>query len=380
MVREPSKVVREVKQQPPLVVGARAMLMMVLSRLILCASVAHARSLRVVTYNIHGWRTEQHKDNLQSLIDLLTSLQPDVLCLNEVLHPFVAPAPDDPYWQAVRERRGYGYQVPADCRPDESSPATYVQKLAAALELPHVAFGAAVGDDAEPRPFRKSFFGQVPFGNCILSRHALSDVRHAVLRVGPADLELTDHSVRTEDNLEARGVTSARVTLPGGACVGVCVTHFDHMAEELREIQASELSAHCAKAFRRGANNEVPHIICGDLNSFDRRDMSSAQWNGICELYNKRGMGYVSPDSLVQGVFTGDGYRDAFALRTGGCEPHEPPSTCWTNARLDYVWLSPAAASGPSSLRVLAHSTISSAASDHMPVVCDFEVLSEGDV
>ena len=115
-------------------------------------------------------------------------------------------------------------------------------------------------------------------------------------------------------------------------------------------------------------------------NTPDQDNMSNAQWNGICALYEKRGWGYVSPDSLVQGVLTGDGYRDAFALRPAGSKPHVPPRTCWTNTRLDYVWLSPAAASGPSSLRVLAHSTISSAASDHMPVVCDFEVLSEGDV
>ena len=56
------------------------------------------------------------------------------------------------------------------------------------VELPHVAFGAAVGEDAEPRPFRKSFLGQIPFGNCTLPRNALSGVRHAVLPVGPADL------------------------------------------------------------------------------------------------------------------------------------------------------------------------------------------------
>ena len=58
------------------------------------------------------------------------------------------------------------------------------------------------------------------------------------------------------------------MALPGGVCVGVCVAHFDHKAEELRERKASEVSARCAGAFGRGADDEVPHVVCGDhLNS-----------------------------------------------------------------------------------------------------------------
>ena len=58
--------------------------------------VARARALRLVTFNIHGWRTAEHEDNLRQLIELLRSLEPDVLCLTssdrEELKEFVARA------------------------------------------------------------------------------------------------------------------------------------------------------------------------------------------------------------------------------------------------------------------------------------------------
>ena len=334
--------------------------------------LAPARALRLVTFNIHGWRDEQHNDNLDRLIDLLKSLRPDVLCLNEVLHPFVAPAPEDEYWLEVRERRGYGYPPPPDSRPDEADQRCYLRRMAEALGLTHFAYGAAAGADAEPTPFRRSFFGQYPFGNAILSRHELADVRCATMQVGPADLTLGDQP-RTENDLEDRQLLSARVMLPDGCCMGVCVTHLDHKAEALRERQAAEVAQHCASAF---GDDNLPHVVCGDLNSFDRRDMSATQWASIHDLYQSRGWTPPpQPDSRVQRIFFDAGYEDAFSARSGASSERQalPPPTCWTMTRLDYIWLSAAAAQGPSSLRVHAHRTIQSDASDHLPIVCDLE-------
>lgn len=343
-------------------------------------------ALRVVSFNIHGWRDEAHQDNLEGLICLLQSLQPDVLCLNEVLHPFNAPAASDPYWQAVRERRGYGYLLPASSRPLEDSQHNYLRRLADALEMPHVAFGAAVGTEDEPVPFRRSFFGQLPFGNAILARHELIDIKHAVLRVGPSDIEDARRlggQQRTSDDLEDRAVTTARVVLPdGGGCLGVCVTHLDHKAEPLRERQIREVVHCCQEAFGDG----VPHIICGDLNSFDKRDMSEEQWSAIEALYEQRAWTPPPPpDSLVQRVLKGAAYTDSFAAQIdggGGAAGggHEqgclPPRTCWTNTRLDYIWLSSSATGGPAALRVLAHRTIESGVSDHLPIVCDVQLAN----
>ena len=118
-------------------------------------------------------------------------------------------------------------------------------RLAAALEMPHLAFGAAAGDgDAPGEPFCSSFFGHYPFGNCILSRHALADVRHVRLRVSPPDLTVGSQP-RTPWDLEHRSVITARVLLPDGYMLGVCAAHLDHKAEELRERQMSRILAHC---------------------------------------------------------------------------------------------------------------------------------------
>ena len=45
---------------------------------------------------------------------------------------FAAPAPDDPYWSEVRERRGYGRECPPGSRPTDER-ATHLSRLSAAL-------------------------------------------------------------------------------------------------------------------------------------------------------------------------------------------------------------------------------------------------------
>ena len=143
------------------------------------------------------------------------------------------------------------------------------------------------------------------------------------------------------------------------------MTHLDHKAEELRSRQAGEVLAHCREAF----GDDQAHVICGDLNSFDQRDMSDEQWATINDLYQSRGWTPPpNPDSLVQQVLMRDGgYRDAFAEAGHGDE--KPPRTCWTNTRLDYILLSPGAR-----VRVITHATIEDGASDHLPVVNELEL------
>jgi len=340
-----------------------------LAALTFCA-VARARSIRIVTYNIHGWRDAEHVDNFDRIVNLLKSLDADIICLNEVLHPFVAPAADDPYWDAVRERHGHAYPPPAGSRPDEADEHCYMRRLAAALHMPHWAFGAAVGEDDEPQPFASTFFAQYPFGNAILTRFELADVRRVLLPVFPPDLTLGDQP-RTPQDLEHRQLTMARVRLPGGGVIGVASTHLDHKAEPLRVRQAERVAVHCRAAF----DETLPWILCGDLNSFDRRDMSGEQWAALEALCVRRGWSPPRADSLVLKVLRAAGCGDSFAaIEPTAGERALPPPTCWTGARLDYIMLSRAARSGCAELRVTAHETIECDHSDHKPVVCDLEV------
>lgn len=325
------------------------------------ASRAKPQRLRVVSFNIHAWRTAEHQDSLERLIALLDQVDADVLCLNEVLHPFVAPPSTHPYWSEVRERRGHGLECPTGTRPDEDSPTTYVARLAAALRMPHHAFFAGTETG--------SFFGRFPFGNCILSKFELIDVCGELLRVSDADLTLGGQE-RTPKDLEDRAVLTAKVALPVGGTFGIAVTHLDHKAEELRERQIGEAIQHCNDAF----DDSVPSILCGDLNSFDRRDMSEAMWKDINALYSSKGWPPPRATSLVQLALHSAGYADAFALQgEAGASSTLPPPTCWTRTRLDYVMLS---SSAQQRCHVLAHRTLVEGgdASDHMPVCVDLEV------
>ena len=62
------------------------------------------KQLRVVSWNIHGWKDALHAANGRRLHKLLADLQPDVIALQEVRHPyqrwfasdFVAGGDEDP--------------------------------------------------------------------------------------------------------------------------------------------------------------------------------------------------------------------------------------------------------------------------------------------
>ena len=328
-------------------------------------------SLRCVTFNIHAWRDAAHCDNFDKLVALLCTLQPiDVLCLNEVIDPFTAPPADDPYWETVRQRRGYGSALPPAAVPSDPS-LSYLSLLSSALALPYVAFGAATTS--------RSFFGVSPYGNAILSRHQLKSVRNVVARSTEADLSLGGQE-RTAQDLEDRSCLVATVEADGQPKLGVVCTHLDHKAEELREKQIARFLAEACEAF----GSAVPFVLCGDLNSFDERDMDAEGWQAICDLYASRGWPPPPRRSLVRNALEASGLRDTFGLQSrpsagagsgssGGRGPQQPPATSWTETRIDYVMAHDAEAH---TIRVRSHQTVSSDASDHLPVVVELEVMA----
>jgi len=332
-----------------------------------------------MTFNIHAWRDASHQDNLERLIALVNAVQPDVLCLNEALHPFVAPPPDHPYWAEVRARRGHGLEPPRGSKPADDREESYLRRLSKATGLPHCAFACANEEG--------SFFGAIPFGNAILSRHPLRDVRRHVMGVTRADLTLGGQA-RTEADLEPRAALAAVVELPGGA-VGVCSTHLDHKAEELRERQIDEAIAFAASSFGGRA-----HFLCGDLNTFQRVDLAPEQWEAVAQHYNAMGWPPPNEESSVLRRLTQLGYTDTLNLcqqhadESIPASPPHPPLTCWSHKplfRLDYVFFSPGGQEvpssdvatgdaenlGPSQLEILSHRTLESTVSDHYPVVVD---------
>ena len=317
------------------------------SRLLLCIAAASAlrkERLRILTYNIHAWRDGDHVDNLQRVADTCLAVDADVICLNEVLQPYDGARQPASYFEAVKKRAGVGHAI-VECAPREG----YLQRLAAALGTPHVVFVEAEREQC--------FFGNCAFGNAILSRRPILDAGHVIARPAPGDILLGE---QPRDSVEARAAVWASIGI-GDERVGVCAAHLDHKADPLREKQLTLFLDELKR------NAPALHLICGDLNAFQRRDHSSEAWDRILKFYEKRGWPAPGEDALALDAAYAAGFVDA-----GAGFNIEP--TCWTANplfRIDHVLLNAAL---HKRCRVVDYRRVDSDASDHYPVVVDLEM------
>ena len=60
--------------------------------------------MRVVTYNIHGWRTTDDRPNLDLVASVLADTQADIIGLNEVFYPRVVEGANEPALAALAAR------------------------------------------------------------------------------------------------------------------------------------------------------------------------------------------------------------------------------------------------------------------------------------
>ncbi|KAH8072537.1 hypothetical protein JL720_11099 [Aureococcus anophagefferens] len=203
--------------------------------------------LRVMTWNVHAWRDSDHRDNFDGVVETCQGEQPDVLCLNEVLHPYNIEAQKDGYLAAVKNGEGVGLDV-SPCAVADS----YLHRLAAALGMPHVAFVEAER--------AKCFFGAAPFGNAVLSRRPFVDAGTSCSPRSPA----TAPRRQRRDDAESRGVVWAAVEV-GDERVGFAAAHLDHKAEELREKQIG-------RGYADAGAGAAPDVTCWTHNPLFRID------------------------------------------------------------------------------------------------------------
>lgn len=321
-------------------------------RLLLLAATTNAlrrERLRVLTYNVHAWRDSDHADNLRRVVDVCAAVDADVVCLNEVLHPYDGSRQPPEYFDAVKNRAGVGHAVVACEEPD-----SYLQKLAAALRTPHVAFVEAER--------AQCFFGNIAFGNAILSRRPFLDTGTVVARPEPGDVLLGE---QPRENVEARAAVWASVAV-GAESVGVCAAHLDHKSDPLRAKQLN--------TFLKELERNAPplSLICGDLNAFRRADHDDAAWDRILRFYASRGWPAPGEDALALDAAYAAGFADAAA--GFDIEP-----TCWTSNplfRIDHVLLNAALRER---CRVVDYRRVDSDASDHYPVVVNLELEFDDD-
>ena len=344
-------------------------------------------TIKLMTYNIHAWRDSDHQCNFDRVIQVVNQAKPDILCLNEVLHPFATPSRTsstpqqksiaEEYYNSVEHGNGKNSLINKTFIPDKEKE-TFLHKLAKATKLENIDFLGATDN---------SFFGKgTSFGNAILSRYPIEDCIHVPLDVEDGDIKLGNQK---RDFVDARAFSAAILDLGSDEKddkqkrIGVVCTHLDHKSEELREQQVKR-GIRKSEPFLEG----IPHLICGDFNTFQGSDNDEKSWQKILNLYKDRGWPTPSERSLVIDALVNDfGYQDAFyeSLKhesNDGSKSSQqilPQPTSWTAnplMRIDHVLLK----NQPTELGTLAANTlvpihyyrIDTDASDHFPVVLEF--------
>lgn len=271
--------------------------------------------MRVLTYNIHGWRGVDGQIDVRRLARIIHASAADVVGLNEVYHPLVPPG----------ENRAA------------------LDSLAAALNM-DVAFGVALTPQFAFAPLAS-------YGNALLTRYPL--LAHA------------GHHLTPVDGHEQRGLLEARILLPDGRTpFSVYVTHLDHRREAVRLTQL--MAALQWTTRDRGR----PHLLLGDLNAVAPGDYE-ARPEERAALAATEPLAHLAEDEpQVVPRLLRSHYVDAGAAG-GNPEPSFPAHDPWV--RIDHVFASAALAPRLRWCRVWATEE-TAVASDHLPVLAEFDL------
>ncbi|PRP73819.1 hypothetical protein PROFUN_10189 [Planoprotostelium fungivorum] len=270
--------------------------------------------MRFVTYNIHSFGGNDHRDNLDRITAVLKATDADVIALQEVVHPTSERAGLDPH----------------------------LKRLADALNMKYY-WGEAVDG----------------FGNALLTR--LPVLSHSTILLP---------SLARPKNMHTRCALRVEIDISslhdGAACKPLCVysLHLDHIDEERRMRQAEELMNHL---------KEDHTVLLGDFNALTRQDYDDIHWKQITDhRINSR---WEAPRSDLMRRMMEDGkFTDSMRVvyeRKGQYGKHpQKTKTCWAGTRIDYVLTR-----GFDERAIVDGKVLDDGgASDHWPVMIDLDV------
>lgn len=270
--------------------------------------------LRVMTYNIHGWRNAAGQPDVAALARIIRSSGADVVALNEVFHPLSA----------------------------AGSELALLDELAGELDMGY-AFGVALTPQFAFAPLAS-------YGNALLSR--LPILAHA------------GHHLTPVEGHEQRGLLEARLLLPDGkTTLSVYVTHLDHRSEAVRLQQLTALFQWTARDRARA------HLLLGDFNALSAGDFQEND-AALQQVLGDAGLQNMAIDGMeVTARVQRRGYIDAASLdhRQPTFPAHDPL------VRIDYIWASAPLAS---CLRRCGRwqTGETATASDHLPLLAEVEL------
>ncbi|MCX6044039.1 MAG: endonuclease/exonuclease/phosphatase family protein [Chloroflexi bacterium] len=191
--------------------------------------------MKLLTYNIHGWRTTDGRPNLGAIRKVIEASQADIIGLNEVYYPRVVAGAEDP-----------ALGVPA------------LDVLAQQLGMYYV-FGPCLRWPAQDDMPADAY------GNALLSRWPI--IANAAHHLTPKEED--GHNILADK--EVRGLLEARILLPNNDTFTVYVTHLDHTDEEARLVQLR-----VARTWLTRDRNR-PHVVMGDFNALSLWDFVGRQ-------------------------------------------------------------------------------------------------------
>ena len=280
--------------------------------------LAYNPSMRLLTYNIHGWRTMDDQPNLNALSDVILATEADIVGLNEVFHPRVAAGSDLPALEALAERLGMNY-----------------------------VFGPCIRWPAQDDMPASAY------GNALLSRWPI--------------IASAAHHLTTVEDEEPRGLLEARVQLPSGRDFTVYQTHLGYHDEDVRLVQLRSVRAWTVRDRNR------PHVVMGDFNAISPWDFVGRKEKLVDLSHHPKGSnlcgGEEGPRVIAQ--MEKAGYTDSYRLHGPPSQGSFIPATDQP-IRIDYIF-----ASQPLAPRVTRCEIVQEAAgieaSDHRPLLADIE-------
>ncbi|RIK41672.1 MAG: hypothetical protein DCC55_11120 [Chloroflexi bacterium] len=280
--------------------------------------------MRILTYNIHGWKTADGRPNFHGVARVIEETQADIVGLNEVFYPRTVEGVDGPALEALAQQLGM-----------------------------HFVFGACMRWPAQ---------NELPtsaYGNALLSRWPV---------IASAAHHLTPKEEDAQNVLagkEQRGLLEGRIQLSSGEIFTVYVTHLDHTSEEARLVQLR-----VARTWL-GRDRNRPHVVMGDFNAINPWDYAG-QPEALAQVANHVKAHHLVTEKgpLVIAQLEKAGYVDTYTRF--GAPGQRSFLASAEPIRIDYIFASQPLAERVKSCEIWVDPS-GDEPSDHRPVLAEIE-------
>ncbi len=238
--------------------------------------IKNDNTVRIMTYNVFGWRNVYEKNNFNGILKVIDDIQPDVLVLQEVS------LFDERSIKNEFNKRGYNYSAFCNTVPNKFT----------------------------------------PFGTQIFSKYPLSETQ-----------EITFQADSALNSIEKRGYIETVITLPHHQQLTLYATHLD-VWDNSGELRKKEITELLNKIKTKKGN----YIIAGDFNSVRAQDYNYSVngkkvWDILTASTLKR-TGLPSSTGALD-LIEKYGFVDSFSKHS----VPTPRFTVWSGTAVDFIYL-----------------------------------------